>query len=70
MFFTAIRWIDMENRFKVAYYLGGGLERSVKYFDSFDEVKEFTKQFERNEDFIVYLKDSLGYYRLISSFWR
>ena len=57
-----------KKRFKVNYYVG--IERYTKFFDTINEVKEFTKRFPRNEDFIVYEYDDVIGYRLTSIFWK
>lgn len=57
-----------KKRFKVNYYVG--IERYTKFFDTINEVKEFTERFPRNEDFIVYEYDDVIGYRLTSIFWK
>lgn len=59
----------MNKTYKVNYYKG--LTQLTEFFDTPEQVTEFVKQFENENDYTVYkMDDVLEYYRLISEFWK
>ena len=59
----------MNKTYKVNYYKG--ITQVTEFFDTPEQVTEFVKQFENENDYTVYkFDDLLEYYRLTSEFWK